>query len=361
MRLAFLTSGPLVPSSRFRVLQFLPGLRALGHECLVLPSVPTKYGFLPLPGVGLSGLLRRWNRRRDLGTLERWRPDVVLLERELFNNATFDVEQSLRRVARRLVLDIDDGLFVTRPRKFDALCVLSDLVIAGNDLLAARARSVTPRVTVIPTCVNLERFVDAVPRAAEAASRTRVLGWTGTAWNIPFLEALREPLAALSREFPLELRVIAESDRRLRRLGFERDGIATRFLRWSEATEFADLHAFDIGLMPLPDDAWSRHKCGLKILQYMAAGVPVVASPVGVNARIIQHGVNGWLADTPEEWTHTLRRLLLDPARGVAVLEQARRTVEERYSVASQLPRLVDCLEAVHAGPRSAAATAASC
>jgi glycosyltransferase involved in cell wall biosynthesis len=355
MRIAFLTSGPLVPSSRYRVLQFLPGLRALGHECLVLPSRPTKYGLLPWPYFGFSSLLRRGNRRRDFETLERWGADVVVLERELFNDATFDAEQSLRRAARRLVLDVDDGLFVARPRKFDALCALSDHVIAGNELLAARARSVTPRVTVIPTCVDLARFGGAATRAA-APSRTRVLGWTGTSWNIPSLETLRRPLAALAREFPLELRVIAESGRRLRRLAFERDGIATRFRRWSEASECADLRAFDIGLMPLPDDAWSRHKCGLKILQYMAAGVPAVASPVGVNAQIIRHGVNGWLAATPEEWTRTLRLLLADPARGAAVLAQARLTVAEGYSVAAHLPRLADCLAAVNNEPGGAVA-----
>ena len=109
MRIAFLTSGPLVPSSRYRVLQFLPGLRGLGHECLVLPSVPTKYGLMPPPYFVFSGPLRRRNRRRDFETLERWEPDVVLLERELFNDATYDAEQSLRRFARRLVLDVDDS------------------------------------------------------------------------------------------------------------------------------------------------------------------------------------------------------------------------------------------------------------
>lgn len=356
MRLVFLTSGPLVPSSRFRVLQFVPRLRALGHECLVLPSVPAKYSSFPLLGFRLSRLVKRLHRRADRARLARWSPDIVLLERELFADDTFDAEQSLRRAARRLVLDIDDGLFVGRPRKFDALCALSDHVIAGNALLAARVRPVNPRVTVIPTCVDPTRYGGGGAGAAAADSRTRVLGWTGTAGNIAFLEVLRGPLAALSREFPLELRVIAESDLPLRRLDFERDGIATRFVRWSEATEAADLRAFDVGLMPMPDDEWTRHKCGLKILQYMAAGVPAVASPVGVNAQIISHGANGWLATTPDEWTAALRPLLVDPQRGAAVLAQARRTVDERYSVGAQLPRLLACLEEVLAGPGRAVA-----
>ena len=177
-----------------------------------------------------------------------------------------------------------------------------------------------------------------------------VLGWTGTAANIEYLEVLREPLRQLAREFSIELRVIAESELPLRRLGFARDGIPTRFVRWSEATEVADLGAFDVGLMPMPDTEWTRYKCGLKILQYMAAGVPAVASPVGVNSEIIHHGVNGWLATTPDEWLFVLRQLLSDPCRRDSVVPAARKTVEERYSVTAQLPRLIACLEGVCVG-----------
>lgn len=347
MRIAFLTSGRLVPSSRFRVLQFVPHLQRLGHECLVLPSRPEKYASLPLLGFRLSGVVKRWNRRRDLAALERWSPEVVVLERELFSDATFDVEQTLRRIARRLVLDIDDGLFVLNLHKFEVLCGLSDHIIAGNELLAARTQSINPRVTVIPTCVDVEKYETKV---ASNSNSPLILGWTGTAANIEYLEVLCEPLRQLAREFPIELRVIAESEIPLRRLGFDRDGIPTRFVRWSEATEVTDLGAFDVGLMPMPDTDWTRHKCGLKILQYMAVGVPAVASPVGVNSEIIHHGVNGWLATTPDEWLFVLRQLLSDPNRRDSVVPAARKTVEERYSVAAQLPRLITCLEGACAG-----------
>ncbi len=361
MRIAFLTSGRLVPSSRFRVLQFVPDLQRLGHECLVLPSRPEKYASLPLLGFRLSGVVKRWARRRDLATLERWSPDVVVLERELFSDATFDVEQTLRRIARRLVLDIDDGLFVLNRHKFEVLCGLSDHVIAGNELLATRVQPINPRVTVIPTCVDVGKYQGRGTRGegrvmSQANSphaphpSPLVLGWTGTAANIEYLEVLREPLRQLAREFPIELRVIAESELPLRRLGFDRDGIPTRFVRWSEATEVADLGAFDVGLMPMPDTEWTRYKCGLKILQYMAAGVPAVASPVGVNSEIIHHGVNGWLATTPDEWLFVLRQLLSDPNRRDSVVPAARKTVEERYSITAQLPRLIACLEGVCVG-----------
>lgn len=350
MRLVFLTSGLRVPSSRFRVLQFVPHLQRLGHECLVLPSRPDKYTSLPLLGFRCSGLVKRWNRRSDFAALERWSPDVVVLERELFSDGSHDLEQELRGITRRLVLDIDDGLFVLNRPKFEVLCGLSDHVIAGNDLLATRVRPINPRVTVIPTCVDLDRYSKSSNLKSQISNSPLTLGWTGTAANIDYLEVLREPLKALMRDFDLELRVIAESDRPLRKLGFDRDGIRTRFVRWSEAKEIADLRAFDIGLMPMPDTDWTRYKCGLKILQYMAMGVPAVASPVGVNSEIIHHGVNGWLATTPDEWLFVLRQLLADPVRRACVVEAARNSVEQRYSVTVQLPRWIACLEAVCAG-----------
>jgi glycosyltransferase involved in cell wall biosynthesis len=363
MRVAFLTSGRLVPSSRFRVLQFVPHLKRLGHDCLVLPSRPDKYASLPLLGFRVSGLVKRWHRRSDLAELERWTPDVVVLERELFSDGTFDIEQAVRRIAKRLVLDIDDGLFALNRHKFEVLCGLSDHIIAGNDLLATRIRPINPRVTVIPTCVDVDKYSPiSNPKSQiskfeshieDQKSKTEnpvVLGWTGTAANIDYLTVLREPLKSLSRDFPLELRVIAESNRPLRKLGFEREGIPTRFVRWSEETEITDLGAFDIGLMPMPDNDWTRYKCGLKILQYMAAGVPAVASPVGVNSAIIHHGVNGWLATTLDEWRFVLRHLLSEPTQRNSVIKAARELVEQRYSVTAQLPQLIACLEAVCAG-----------
>ena len=108
-----------------------------------------------------------------------------------------------------------------------------------------------------------------------------------------------------------------------------------------------DLATFDLGMMPMPDTDWTRFKCWLKILQFMALGIPAIASPVGVNQQIIEHGLNGWLASTSEEWLAVLRSLLSDAGRRVLVLSAARRLVEEKYSIHVHCPRLVACLEAV--------------
>lgn len=315
----------------------------------MLPCRPDKYASLPWLGFRLTGLVKRWHRAQDLKVLKNWSPDVVVLERELFSDSTIDVEQSLRSIVRHIVLDIDDGLFVLNRPKFEMLCGLSDHVIAGNELLAARVRPINTRVTVIPTCVDVEKWGkrNQTPSPLTTPSSPFILGWTGTAANIPYLEILREPLKALSREFDFELRIIAECDRPLQKLGFANEGIRTRFVRWSERTEIADLQAFDIGLMPMLDNEWTRYKCGLKILQYMALGIPAVASPVGVNSEIIRHRMTGWLATTPDEWQFVLRDLMNREADHSSILDAARKQVDEKYSVAVQLAHVVACLEAV--------------
>jgi glycosyltransferase involved in cell wall biosynthesis len=333
-------------------------LAQAGHECRAFPCRPDKYRSLPLLGFRLSGLVKRWFRWSDLKALDHWNPDVVVLERELFSDDSFDVEQSLRRRVRKLVLDIDDGLFVLHRHKFEVLCGLSDLVIVGNNLLADRVRPINPRAVVIPTCVDLDKFLVTTSkgrfdsaRNSQLATRNFVLGWTGTAANIEYLEVLREPLRQLAREFPIELHVIAESNRPLQRLRFDEEGIPTRFIRWSVETEVADLSTFDVGLMPMPDNEWTRYKCGLKILQYMAAAIPAIASPVGVNAEIIQHGVTGWLASTPAEWLNVLRHVLTTRADQADVITRARDLVEKQYSVQAQFPRLIACLSSVVNSP----------
>jgi glycosyltransferase involved in cell wall biosynthesis len=130
----------------------------------------------------------------------------------------------------------------------------------------------------------------------------------------------------------------------LRRLDLS--GVNVRFVRWNERTEVRDISTFTVGLMPLPDDEWTRHKCGLKIIQYMALGVPAVASPVGANSEIIRHGKNGLLADSAENWLESLRRLLTDAESRAVFASAGRTSVEQTYSIQAQLPRWLEAVEA---------------
>src|SRR5262249_7840106 len=233
MKILFLTSGRHLPASRFRVLQYLPRLRAAGHECIVAPSIPPKYCGFPLLGNRGSEWPRRMFRAWDV--LHAWRTDydVVYLERELFSTDFVLLERVLRRVARTLVLDVDDALFVLHPRKFDTLVGMSDCVVVGNRLLHERVAASHPFTVEIPTAVDLDRYV---PGQAQSSRRGRpVIGWTGLAANIPYLEVVAPALRKLARHTDFELQIVAEDWRPLSRLDLS--GLRVRFIPWSEVDE----------------------------------------------------------------------------------------------------------------------------
>lgn len=348
MKLLFLTSGRYLPASRFRVHQYLPALQAAGHQCVVAPSIPPKYCGFPLLGNRGSEWPRRLFRLWDV--LRAWRGDfdVVHLERELFSTDFVLVERLLRRVARKLVLDVDDALFALYPRKFETLVGLSDCVIAGNPLLLKRVSALHPFTVEIPTVVDLDRYVPR-PENAPVAARP-VIGWTGLAGNIPYLEIVAPSLKELARQFDFEFLVVAEDARPLGRLDL--DGVRVRFAPWAEENEISVLQECDVGLMPLPDNDWTRYKCGLKLIQYMALGIAAIASPVGVNVDIARHGESGFLADTPSQWTECLTRLLTDAELRKRVGRAGRDRVAARYSLQQTAPKFIRTLEQVAAGNR---------
>ena len=252
---------------------------------------------------------------------------MVVLERELFSSSFVLIDRLFRKAAPAMVLDLDDATFLLHPQKFDTLVGMCDAVIVGNSLLSERVEPLNPYVVLIPTAIDLSRFTQ--KQTQKVTGRRLVVGWTGTAANLPQLKLLEKPLQKLSWEFSFELRIIAERPP----LNFDVGELPVRFVPWCEETEISDLQQFDIGIMPLEDTQWTRYKCGLKILQYMALGIPSVASPIGVNRQIIEHARNGLLAETSEQWYAALRRLLGDDGFRLSLGSTGRRTVEEGYSV----------------------------
>ncbi len=333
MKLLFLTSGPQVPSTRFRVLQWLPLLEAEGHQCVVAHSWPDKYQQSPWLGFRLSQRARRWKRQLDLKRASRGGFDVVVLERELFNDDTSDLELAFRRVAKRMVLDIDDGIFLTWPAKFESVAGAVDHVIAGNDLLAAESRKFAGDVSVVPTCVDVSRYPTRVHRPAEVP----VIGWTGTSSNLQYFSLIRDALHELALLTPFKLVILA--DEKARDVLPSIPAVTTEFISWSVKNETAALLHFDVGIMPLPDERWSRLKCGFKLLQYMAAGLPAVASPVGVNSQIILPGITGELATSTADWVRALSTLLIDAERRKSLGQAGRNRVDHHYSLASNWRR----------------------
>jgi len=219
------------------------------------------------------------------------------------------------------------------------LMARADLVLAGNEYLASRARCAGANsVEIMPTVVHLDRY-----NISDADNSVPVIGWIGSPATQHFLGAIKEPIAHVAAEAGLQFVGIGAND-----LPFSGPWCCTK--PWSENNEAEAIGCIDIGVMPLPDNPWERGKCGYKLIQYMAAGKPVIASPVGVNANIVRHGENGFLASTAEEWEKALRTLVADKALRERMGRAGRRRVEEEFCFSVTAPRLVSLFQKLARG-----------
>ncbi|MBM4076682.1 MAG: glycosyltransferase family 4 protein [Planctomycetes bacterium] len=342
IHVAFLTSGTKAPSSRYRVFQYVPHLKKFGFRCTVLNSFPEKYDYFRAMGWRMSRQLKRMVRRCHLLWLKWSRPDVVVIERELFDEPTWEFEDRLRDIARCVVLDIDDGVFLRYPEKFVHLARLCDGIIAGNSLLVDHFEKLNRHVTLIPTCVDVDKYPEHHSHSV-LVDRKTIIGWIGTSSNLQQLAIVFPILKEISRRYPIVVRIISNSRDKLRELDTE--GIPIEFVEWDEKTAIALLSECDIGMMPLiADDPWNHYKCGLKLIEYMALGLPAIASPVGVNAQIVTNGVDGFLASTDAEWTDAFVRLIESDERRQSIGRAARKKVLGEYSVQILAPKLAESL-----------------
>ncbi len=270
--------------------------------------------------------------------------DVVILQRKLLPPWQLRL---LRSVSRRFLYDVDDALFLRdsfhakgpqsrkRLTRFRATVRAADTVIVGNEFLRETVEAIIgPRgadVRLSPTCVDPALYPTAIHQRTGGDAR---LGWIGTTSTLAGLQRAQPQLTAAARELPgLQLRIICDR-------GIQVEGVDVVLRRWSQATETAEVADCDIGVSWLVDDDWSRGKCGLKVIQYMAAGLPVVANPVGMNAVMVVHGETGLLAESPEEGTDAIRRLASDPALRRRMGQAGQRLARERYGIDAWGPRL---------------------
>jgi glycosyltransferase involved in cell wall biosynthesis len=335
-------------SSRVRFLQFLPALQRQGFEFDVDPlldnaHVRALYGG---PPVGVSHYAGAYTRRLR-ALLRRRRYDLIWLEKEALPWLPATVEAFLTG-GLPVVVDFDDAWFLRYERnanplirhlmsgKIDAVMRAATIVVAGNDFIAERARQAgARRIEIVPSVIDLDRYPP--PAAAlPVDQRPVVAGWIGIPLNAHYLEALAGALRVVADRVRLHI-VGAEAPAALA-------GLPVETFPWTEQSEISRIGAFDIGLMPLDDTPWERGKCAYKLLQVMAAGKPVIASPVGANRAAVRHEVNGLLAGTTEQWTHAFARLAGDPALRQRMGHEARGTVERDYSLTATLPKIAAIL-----------------
>lgn len=329
-------------SSRVRFLQFLPALEREGFTFDVQPLLDDDYvrSLYGGPPFGARRLLTSYARR--FGALRRrMRYDLVWLEKEALPWLPAWVEIA-RLEGLPYVVDYDDAWFHRYQshwlspllgHKIDAVMRVAHTVVAGNDFLARHARLAGARhVEIVPSAIDLDRYRDLA--AAPAGEPMRV-GWIGIPLNAHYLSIVAPALRAVEG---IKLHVVGGA------VPAELSGVPAESFPWTEDTEIERIAAFDVGIMPLDDTLWERGKCAYKLIQVMAAGKPVIASPVGANRQVVQHGVNGFLADTTDEWADALRKLA-DPELRRRMGEEARKTVAEGYSTAVIAPRLGSILK----------------
>jgi glycosyltransferase involved in cell wall biosynthesis len=348
------------PGQRFRIEQWEPILRENGIEITYAPFETDELrSILYRTGHTLDKITtvtrEMSRRRRELNAAGDF--DLVYLFREAALMGPPWFERKMARSGVPIVFDFDDAIFVSYkspsngylsylkfPAKTAEICRLSAHIMAGNQYLADYSREYNNNVTIVPTTIDTDKYTVANHSPDD---KPLTIGWSGSFSTIQHLDTLREVLSQLASSEQFRLRVIGTSE-------YQIDGVDVEPLAWRAESEVADLSEIDIGIMPLPDDNWSKGKCGLKALQYMALGVPTVCSPVGVNSTIITDGVNGYLAGGADEWLQKLKLLIHDPSLRQKIGLAGRDTVEQRYSAKVIAPKVVEIFQ--RAAAKAAAA-----
>ncbi len=323
IRVAAFTGGAKALSARFRVRQYIAPLSAEGIDV-------AEFG----PSLGSYPPERQWQRPAWLvGSLAQrvpqlvagWGADITLLHREMIS--TFYTLEGLTRQPR--LLDVDDAIHLFRGgRAAKQLAERVDLIVVGNDWLAEAWRRWNARIEVLPTAVDTDCY------SVEPLPEHPCIGWIGSRGNLRYLENIAPAMAELVRRFPtLSIAVCCDQPPRL-------DGLPIRYVPWSMPAEAGFLASLSVGLMPLDDGPWERGKCSFKMLQYLAAGRPCVASPVGMNKDLLAQGDVGLAAATQAEWVTALSSILSDHRGAEALGAAGRRLVETKYSLRALAPRL---------------------
>jgi glycosyltransferase involved in cell wall biosynthesis len=312
----------MVPSARARVRQYIDPLGKLG---IVVREYPLPWGNILPRQAGLRPLWMAATAATRTATLAcSWKADVTWLSRQFL--PAFTPLQALAK--RPMILDVDDAVWLnTGGHRARDLARASDLVVCGNSFLADQFSRWNTNVTVIPTAVNTSWYR---PRRYRESAPALVLGWTGTSGNFPFLYSIE---GALLRVFKYcsraKLLVIADRPPQFQCLPESR----VEFEAWTPRTELAAFDHMSIGLMPLADTTWCNGKCSYKMLCYMAAGLPVVVTPAGMNREVLAMGEVGLSASCEQQWVDALTTLLSDPGLRQRMGAAGRAVVEERFSL----------------------------
>jgi glycosyltransferase involved in cell wall biosynthesis len=279
--------------------------------------------------------------------------DIVFLQRDLIIHVYPLLEKMMASLNPRLIFDFDDAIYLIPPgssespwrkwlldtKKIERIIKLARYTICGNNVLKKYAIQYSGNVTVIPTSLAPDEYE--IKRDYSQREKEIVIGWIGSPFTTGYLKIVAGALKKISQRYNVIFRIVGGKEVIM-------PGVKIEEVPWKGGREAAEINNFDIGIMPLTDDEWSRGKCGFKLLQYMACGVPAIASPVGVNQEIIENGKSGFLASTEDEWVDKLSALIEDKELRKKFGQAGRKTLENRYSTEVNAPLLKAVLEKVY-------------
>jgi len=338
-------------SSRVRFYQYFPYLKAQGVEILSKPFFSDDYVRNLYAGRGTSLKDVLWAYVRRLMVLARSSSfDLLWVEKELLPLLPAGFEALLRAFKIPYVVDYDDAVFhryefhsnplirIFLKHKIDSVMRHAALVIAGNEYLADRAITAgASKVEFLPSVVDVSQYV----LKEHTAGPVFQIGWIGSPVTVPNLDLIRDALNALHLEVNFRMVLIGAGD------ADPFPGVPTTRLSWSEESELSIGRKFDVGVMPLINGPFERGKCGYKLVQYMAGGIPVIASPVGVNRQIVEPNINGYLAESMQDWLTALRELMNNAQKRSEMGQAGRQKAEQLYNLRVTAPRLMNLLSSV--------------
>lgn len=330
-------------SSRLRSYQYFPKLEEQGIQVDVSPLFNDMYLSKIYAGQKPKSVIIKAYLKRFFSLFKVLYYNCVIIEYELFPYLPPTFERLLKFFRVKYIVDYDDAIFhnydkhsnpLVRKflgRKIDKVMNHSSYVIAGNSYLANRAKSAgAKKVAIIPTVIDQERY----QQKKIFSSKKLKIGWIGSPSTFDYLKSITNILEKFGQNRDIEIHIVGSKER----LGLK--NVKETYYEWQENTEVDTILNFDVGIMPLENTLWAKGKCSYKLIQYMACGLPVIASPVGMNKQVIDHGKNGFLADTEEEWIDAFGALYKNSELQKKLGEQGLKKIDEIYNLKIQSKKL---------------------
>jgi glycosyltransferase involved in cell wall biosynthesis len=328
------------PSQRFRFEQYFNYLESNGFKCklsFLLSEKDDKVFYSPGNVLIKAIIFFKCFFKRFSDVITAYKYDMIFIQREAFFIGYAFFEKLFKLQGAKIIFDFDDAIwnfdisegnkmfsFLKSPQKTSEIIKMSDMIFAGNPFLAEYALNYNREVCIVPTTIDMLKYNNAKRQKKDKIC----IGWSGSLTTIIHFKYAEDTLKEIVEKYKKNVYV-----KLIGYKGYKNKSFDVIAQDWIKDTEVQDLSEIDIGIMPLPNDKWSKGKCGLKGLQYMALGIPTIMSPVGVNNQIVEHGENGFLADSKEEWINVLSMLIESEPLRMKIGEKARETVINKYSV----------------------------